>query len=65
MATKTRPKKLTFVAPDGGTHVFLMKGRDDLSLDARLLQMLRVANAFIGTRHLRTYDVIPFGPPAS
>jgi PI-3-kinase-related kinase SMG-1 len=65
MATKTRPKKLVFQTTEGAKEVFLLKGRDDLTLDVRLLQMLRLANALSpGKGAIRVYDVFPIEPRA-
>lgn len=39
LATKTRPKKLQLLGSDGLQHIFLLKGREDLRLDERLMQV--------------------------
>lgn len=43
LPTKTRPKRLVLHGSDGGAHVFLLKGRDDLRMDERLMQVHAVA----------------------
>jgi PI-3-kinase-related kinase SMG-1 len=48
LPTKTRPKRLRLLASDGSVHAFLLKGRDDLRVDERLMQFMRAANALAG-----------------
>eukprot|EP00435_Cladocopium_sp_Y103_P046562 s102_g13.t1 len=80
LSTKTKPKKLDFEAQDGSWHSFLLKGRDDLRLDGRIMQLLRMANAVVETSackalevlgpkgsaqfRCRGYDVVPIAPRA-
>eukprot|EP00887_Chlorella_sp_A99_P005628 scaffold1.g5628.t1 len=45
LATKTRPKRLTLLGSDGRSYCFLLKGREDLRADERLMQVLRSADA--------------------
>lgn len=71
--TKTRPKRVTMVRGDGAELPFLLKGREDLRLDERIMSMLRAINAAVlqsgaparcqDARALRArvYDVIPLG----
>ncbi|CAD7698978.1 unnamed protein product [Ostreobium quekettii] len=47
LSTKTRPKKLAMLGSDGEEYVYLLKGREDLHLDERLMQFLRVANGLL------------------
>ena len=47
LSTKTKPKKFDFEAADGTCHVFLLKGRDDLRLDSRIMQLLQAVNSVI------------------
>jgi PI-3-kinase-related kinase SMG-1 len=47
LPTKTRPKRLRLLANDGSVHAFLLKGRDDLRVDERLMQFMRAANALL------------------
>lgn len=49
LPTKTRPKRLRLLASDGTAHAFLLKGRDDLRVDERLMQFTRAANAVTAT----------------
>jgi PI-3-kinase-related kinase SMG-1 len=39
LPTKTRPKRLELLGSDGAKYVFLLKGRDDLRMDERLMQV--------------------------
>lgn len=47
LPTKTRPKRVRLLANDGSVHAFLLKGRDDLRVDERLMQFMRAANALL------------------
>eukprot|EP00929_Paragymnodinium_shiwhaense_P022435 TRINITY_DN14335_c0_g1_i4.p1 TRINITY_DN14335_c0_g1~~TRINITY_DN14335_c0_g1_i4.p1 ORF type:complete len:3858 (+),score=1191.46 TRINITY_DN14335_c0_g1_i4:138-11711(+) len=47
LSTKTKPKKLEFETADGSVHAFLLKGRDDLRLDGRLMQLLQAVSNVI------------------
>ena len=38
LLTKTKPKKITLVGSDGLEYPFLLKGREDLHLDERMMQ---------------------------
>ncbi|CAI2300472.1 unnamed protein product [Caenorhabditis sp. 36 PRJEB53466] len=72
LPTKTRPKKLGFVGSDGKQCAFLFKGREDLHLDERVMQFLRLCNVMLHpgkakSRQLAEYQahhyaVIPLGP---
>ena len=47
LLTKTRPKRVTFIRADGEGEPFLLKGREDLRMDQRVLALLRVVNAMV------------------
>lgn len=47
LPTKTRPKRLLMLASDGSVHAFLLKGRDDLRVDERLMQFMRASNTLL------------------
>jgi hypothetical protein len=47
LATKTRPKRIRLLASDGSLHDFLLKGRDDLRMDERIMQILRTVNCLL------------------
>ncbi|XP_078430572.1 uncharacterized protein LOC144702411 [Wolffia australiana] len=67
LSTKTRPKKLILLGSDGRQRTYLLKGGEDLRLDARIMQLLRVVDRFLhsyshtGGRSLavRYYSVTP------
>ncbi|KAF9684246.1 hypothetical protein SADUNF_Sadunf04G0097900 [Salix dunnii] len=66
-STKTKPKKLAILGSDGRKYTYLLKGREDLRLDARIMQLLQAINGFLcsssaTSRHLldiRYYSVTP------
>ncbi|KAF9583795.1 hypothetical protein BGW38_008502, partial [Lunasporangiospora selenospora] len=65
--TKTKPKKLTLLGSDGKRYTYLFKGLEDLHLDERIMQLLRISNGMLqrdkesASRQLnaRHYAVIP------
>ncbi|KAF5727229.1 hypothetical protein HS088_TW22G00918 [Tripterygium wilfordii] len=67
LSTKTRPKKLVMLGSDGQRYTYLLKGREDLRLDARIMQLLQAINGFMhssaATRShflgIRYYSVTP------
>ncbi|KAG8368298.1 hypothetical protein BUALT_Bualt15G0031000 [Buddleja alternifolia] len=67
LPTKTKPKKLVIVGSDGLKYTYLLKGREDLRLDARIMQLLQAVNGFLqsssATRSqslsIRHYSVTP------
>jgi PI-3-kinase-related kinase SMG-1 len=67
LPTKTRPRKLVLVGSDGRQYPYLLKGREDLHLDERMMQFLTVVNMLLkkdkqtAARGLRArnYAVIP------
>ena len=64
LSTKTRPKKLTLIGSDGKSYCFLLKGKEDLHIDQRLLQFIRVMNALMVAHRFqepRVYSVTPLG----
>ena len=71
LPTKTKPKKLLLYGSDGKEYNYLLKGREDLHLDERIMQFLRVVNGMLkddrNTRSFaslraRHYAVLPLGP---
>ena len=42
--TKTRPKRLRILGSDGVTYPFLLKSREDLHVDARMMQTVETVN---------------------
>ncbi|KAG1698470.1 hypothetical protein DVH05_015012 [Phytophthora capsici] len=67
LRTKTKPKSLELIGSDGKTYKYLLKAREDLRLDERIMQFLRVTNDFLqadvaaAARDLsaQSYSVIP------
>lgn len=67
LSTKTKPKKLVILGSDGKTYTYLLKGREDLRLDARIMQLLHAINSIMhsssGNNHnllgIRYYSVTP------
>lgn len=67
LRTKTKPKCLEFVGSDGKLYKYLLKAREDLRLDERIMQFLKTVNEFLKTdsfaaaRDLsaQNYSVIP------
>lgn len=47
LSTKTKPKKLVILGLDGQKYTYLLKGREDLRLDARIMQLLQAINGFM------------------
>nr|XP_011458374.1 PREDICTED: serine/threonine-protein kinase SMG1-like [Fragaria vesca subsp. vesca] len=47
ISTKTKPKKLVILGSDGQKYMYLLKGREDLRLDARIMQLLQAINGFL------------------
>eukprot|EP01018_Ginkgo_biloba_P002890 Gb_14475 [translate_table: standard] len=47
LATKTKPKKLIMLGSDGQRYTYLLKGREDLRLDARIMQLLQAVNGML------------------
>ncbi|GIL75399.1 hypothetical protein Vretifemale_5200, partial [Volvox reticuliferus] len=71
--TKTRPKRVALLGSDGRTYAYLLKGREDLRMDERLMQVLRAINVMLqadpaaacqGLATVRCYSVTPLGPRA-
>ena len=70
LPTKTKPKKLSLRGDDGREYTYLLKGREDLHLDERIMQFLRVVNEELSSHRAtrsypglraRHYAVIPLG----
>ena len=45
--SKTKPKKLVIYGTDGQQYHYLLKGQEDLHLDQRVMQLLRVVNLLL------------------
>ncbi|RHY96067.1 hypothetical protein DYB35_005229 [Aphanomyces astaci] len=67
LATKTKPKCFELVGSDGVSHRYLLKAREDLHLDERIMQLLATVNGCLGSDKqamhydlsARHYNVIP------
>ncbi|CAH9125835.1 unnamed protein product [Cuscuta epithymum] len=67
LSTKTKPKKLWILGSDGEKYTYLLKGREDLRLDARIMQLLQAINGLLNSSSLtlgqsvgiRFYSVTP------
>lgn len=53
--TKTRPKRIAFAGSDGGDVTFLLKAKEDLSLDGSVMQVLFCFTAVIFAFFLLTF----------
>lgn len=42
--SKQRPKKLIIIGSDGKEYLFLLKGKEDLRLDQRIMQLFNLIN---------------------
>jgi len=47
LPTKTKPKKIIIIGSDGNKYPFLLKGREDLHLDERIMQFLVIVNQLL------------------
>ncbi|RHY35504.1 hypothetical protein DYB32_000011 [Aphanomyces invadans] len=69
LSTKTKPKCLEVVGSDGHSYRYLLKSREDLHLDERIMQLLSTVNVCLSSdkeaKHYdltaRHYNVIPLG----
>uniref|UniRef100_A0A0N4ZNJ7 Non-specific serine/threonine protein kinase n=1 Tax=Parastrongyloides trichosuri TaxID=131310 RepID=A0A0N4ZNJ7_PARTI len=69
----TRPKKIEFYGNDGTSHCYLVKGYEDMHLDERLQQILRICNQILNNKkyklsgdydysyEAKNYSVTPIG----
>ncbi|ONK65789.1 uncharacterized protein A4U43_C06F990 [Asparagus officinalis] len=72
LSTKTKPKKLVLLGSDGQKHTYLLKGQEDLRLDARIMQLLQAVNSFLNSCSdtlsrsltIRYYSVTPISGQA-
>ena len=67
LPTKTKPKRISVFANDGRRYTYLFKGLEDLHLDERIMQFLKIANIMMmkrgkGDYSARHYSVVPLGP---
>lgn len=75
IASKQRPRKLNIVGSDGLDYSFLLKGREDLRQDERVMQLFGLVNALLRKNarsrvslgaivdlSIQPYSVIPLSP---
>lgn len=49
--TKTKPKKLVLIGSNGTKYAYLLKGKEDMHLDERIMQFLSVVNTVLSGNH--------------
>eukprot|EP01052_Picozoa_sp_SAG31_P012956 SAG31_NODE_768_length_12226_cov_3.928424_3_plen_2501_part_00 len=67
LPSKQRPRKLAMIGSDGRTYEFLLKGKEDIRLDERVMQLFGLINKMLATDVVTSrrdlgitrYDVIP------
>lgn len=72
LKTKTKPKLLQFIGSDGVKHRYLLKAKEDLRLDERIMQFLAAVNellkadkaASVRGLNAQNYSVIPISNDA-
>lgn len=47
IASKQRPRKIAIVASDNEVYAYLLKGREDLRLDERVMQLEGLINQLL------------------
>lgn len=47
IASKQRPRKIAIMASDNEIYAYLLKGREDLRLDERVMQLLGLINQLL------------------
>ena len=70
--SKQRPRRLSVTGSDGKEYQFLLKGREDLRQDERVMQLFGLVNnllsvdtaSFKRRLHIQRYAVIPLAPNA-
>lgn len=56
--SKVRPRIIRLVGVDGHTYKFILKGRDDLRIDQRSMQVIELVNTLVKA-HIVTYSITP------
>ena len=67
LQSKQRPRKLTIYGENGKEYNFLLKGREDLRLDERVMQFLNLVNKLLVSERdslkkdltITKYEIIP------
>ena len=68
--SKQKPRKLCIIGNDGAEYSFLLKGREDLRQDKRVMQLLGLVNQFLHSDRetgqqdvsIKGYSVVPLSP---
>ncbi|KAF2069559.1 hypothetical protein CYY_009124 [Polysphondylium violaceum] len=58
LQTKTKPKKISIVGSDGNLYPYLLKGREDLHLDERIMQLMNVIDQLLSTNKKPTLKLL-------
>ena len=67
LPTKTKPKKISFLASNGKHYSFLLKGFEDLHLDERVCQFISIVDGLLKAKNptstslAKSYHVVPLG----
>jgi hypothetical protein len=68
LATKSRPKKIVLLGENGSLHTYLLKGREDVNLDASIQHCFQLANRVLAENaqglRIRTYAILPLATGA-
>lgn len=56
--SKVRPRIIQLVGSDGHSYKFILKGRDDLRIDQRAMQVIELVNTLVKS-HIVTYSITP------
>jgi FKBP12-rapamycin complex-associated protein len=70
LPSKQRPRKLMMKGSDGRDYEFLLKGKEDIRLDERVMQLFGLINTMLATDVVTSrrdlaitrYDVVPLSP---
>ncbi|EOD03942.1 putative target of rapamycin protein [Emiliania huxleyi CCMP1516] len=68
IASKQRPRRVMLAGDDGREYSFLLKGREDLRQDERVMQLFGLVNRLLGSTAplagpaIRRYAVVPLSP---
>ena len=60
LATKTRPKRLTFRGSNGKSYSYLVKGSENLNVDTGVMQFMNIVEHLVQWP-ARSYSVTPLG----
>ncbi|KAG8220979.1 hypothetical protein J3R82DRAFT_2485 [Butyriboletus roseoflavus] len=72
IASKQRPRRLSFKGDDGKDYLYILKGHEDLRQDERVMQLFSLVNTLLSVDtnsfkrrlHIQRYAVIPLAPNA-